>query len=132
MIIPTLGADTAKIKRVDGLFRIERDYSGEKQDREIILRNGARIDDEIVTAFNNLGPDEYLFVGTERNRFLTRFRSIEDFTKYVSAFHINYNKNEKEMGELFSHVHVVQYNSEKIRGGNVKKESKGRRRRRRN
>lgn len=131
IIIPLLGADDAKIKKTkDGLYQVARDYSGEKDDREIVFRNGARIDEGIVQAFQDLGPDEYLFVGTERNAFRTRFRSLEDLSKYVSAFHIEYNKNEKEMGELFQHVHVVSFNRDKIGQTNGAQKSQGSRRRR--
>lgn len=134
VIIPTYGAKDIKIKNVDGLYRVERNYSDEKFNQEIVLPNGARIDEEIVRAFNNLEEGETLFLATENNVFQTAIRDLDSLTKYVNNFDQRYNKNEKEMSELFSHVHVISYDEAKIRGSayveSKKQRAKSRRRRR--
>lgn len=116
-IIPTFGNTVPKIVKNDFGWTIERKYDNVKTTNDIVLANGARIDREIVSAFKKLKKDQYLFVGTNHNRFSTRFRSLEDFTAYVSNFDSRWNKNEKQMSELFEHVSVVSINRGQAKNG---------------
>lgn len=132
LVIPTLGADKAKIIKKDSLYQITREYGDEKKVRDIILPNGARIDQEIVRQFSELEKGQHLYIGTDKNRFRTRFGNLNDLTKYVSAFHKDYNKNEKEMDYLFRSIHIVEYNIQEIESKTNVKKSTGRSSRRRN
>jgi len=107
LALPTYGNTIPKIVRNDFGYTIERKYDNTKTVSEITLKNGARIDESIVDAFHKLGPDQYLFVGTSKNRFSTRFRTIDDFVMYSNRFDKTWNKNEKEMRELYSHISVI-------------------------